>query len=83
MARHISADSTGYVYRAVVEVRYSEEHNIGPKVFTETYGPYTNKGTATAQLTRVKRRYSRFGKGPEVTGKVQSAYLKDWVDTDG
>lgn len=77
MARHISADSTGYVYRALVTVEFEDG-----RVSEHTYGPYTKRSSAKAQMTREIRYYSTWRTAAGVVGKVQSAYLKDWIDVD-
>ena len=76
MARHISSDDEGFVYRAVVE--YEHANSTSDRRFTMTYGPYTNVGTARAQITReTTGRRGQWIKNVEA--RVQRATI-EWED---
>lgn len=88
--RNISADTEGYIHRAVID-QYDAE---GIHVMRLYFGPYTSKTTAKVQVTRetntvTERRYE-YGTYKEVRvrpdwtaeGQVESTKL-DWaVDSD-
>lgn len=84
--RSISANTEGFVYRAVIE-QFDESNKCVAKLH---FGPYTDKKTAQAQVTRETkpgrvqyRDPKRYGRavtkwGWSAEGWVESAKL-DWV----
>jgi len=67
MARCISPDESGKLYRAVITIDGITSHR----------GPYTREATAKGQITTEKNWY--YNRNREVTGKVQEAVI-DWKD---
>lgn len=78
MPRYMNAADVP-VFRVLVEDTIEDEKGI--RGSTAAYGPYSSKGVATAQKSRMLRAHKDYGRPGTRTARVQTA-TPSWTDVE-